>query len=136
MNAKSKQEIESAVSMAMSKFLKEQMGEQAETVSTQIMESTIMVKFKGILPPAERHMVRKQEGMELIKELKVKLIEKAKPLLGTLIKNLTKAEVVDIHSSFDPATGERIEIFTLNKSFEEPVKLNKLKKGDKKWKRT
>ena len=26
-----------------------------------------------------------------------------------------EAEVVDIHSSFDVETGERIEIFTLNK---------------------
>jgi len=118
MGIKSKQEIEFAVSRAMSKFIQEQMGEQTETVSTQVMENTIMVKFKGIMPPAERHMVKKQGGMELIKELKVKLIGKAKPLLEVLIKSLTNAEVVDIHSSFDPATGERIEIFTLNKNLE------------------
>jgi len=135
MDAKSKQEIESAVSKAMGKFLKEQMGEQAETVSTQVVESTIMVRFKGILPPAERQMLKDQYGMKLIKELKVKLIEKAKPLLETLIKNLTKAEVIDIHSTFDPGTGERIEIFTLNKNLEKLVKLSMQKKADRKWKR-
>lgn len=42
-------------------------------------------------------------------------IERAKPLLEVIIQNLTEAEVVDIHSSFDVETGERIEIFTLNK---------------------
>ena len=118
MDGKSKREIESVVSKAMNKFLKEQMGEQAETVSTQVLKNTIIVRFKGVLPPAEKHMIKNQEGMKLIKELKGKLIERAKPLLETLIKNLTKAEVVDIHSSFSPETGERIEIFTLNKDLE------------------
>lgn len=118
MDGKSKQEIESAVSEAMTKFLKEQMGEQAETVLTQVMGDTIIVRFKGILPPAERHLAKDQEGVKLIKELKGKLAERAKPLLEVMIKNLTKAEVVDIHSSFNVETGERIEVFTLNKDLE------------------
>lgn len=118
MDGKSKQEIESAVSEAMTKFLKEQMGEEAEAVITQVVGEAIIVRFKGILPPAERHMVKDQEGERLIKELKVRLIERAKPLLEAMIKNLTDAEVVDIHSSFNAETGERIEIFTLNKDLE------------------
>ncbi|GAI03530.1 unnamed protein product [marine sediment metagenome] len=35
-----------------------------------------------------------------------------------IIQNLTEAEVVDIRSSFDIETGERIEIFTLSKDLE------------------
>ena len=115
---KSKQEIESAVSEVMSKFLKEQMGEQAKGVTTQLVGNTIIVRFKGVLPPAERHLAKDQEGMKLIKELKEKLIERAKPLLEVMIKNLADAEVIDIHSSFDVGTGERIEIFTLDKDLE------------------
>jgi uncharacterized protein YbcI len=120
---KSKQEIESAVSKAMSKFLKEQMGEEAEQVITQVMGDTIIVRFKGILPPAERHMIKNQEGMRLIKELKVKLIEKARPLLQAMIKNLTETEVIDIHSSFNIETGERMEIFTLDKDLNDREKM-------------
>lgn len=118
MDGKTKHEIESAVSEVVSKFLKEQMGEQAEQVITQVVGDTIIVRFKGILPPAERQMIKNQEGVKLIKELKEKLIERAKPLLEVIIKNLTGAEVIDIHSSFDPAMCERIEIFTLNKDLE------------------
>jgi len=118
MDPKSKQQIESAVSEAMSKFLKEQMGEQAEAVISQVVGDTIIVRFKGVLPPAERQLTKNQEGVKLIKELKGKLIERAKPLLETLIRNLTGAEVIDIHSSLDAGTGERIEIFTLNKNLE------------------
>ncbi len=118
MNGKAKQEIESAVSEAMTKFLKEQLGEQAESAVVQVAGDAIIVRFKGVMPPAERFLVKNQEGMKLIKELKEKLIERAKPLLEVMIKNLVDVEVIDIHSSFDPATGERIEIFTLNKNLE------------------
>lgn len=117
MNGKSKQEIENAISQVMTKFLKEQMGEEAEAVITQVVGDTIIVRFKGVLPPAERHLAKNQEGERLIRELKEKLIERAKPLLEVIIQNLTEAEVVDIHSSFDVETGERIEIFTLNKDW-------------------
>lgn len=122
MNSRSIQEIESAISEAMDKFLKGQIGEQAETVSTQVVDNAIIVRFKGILSPAEKHMARSQEGLKLIKELKQKLIERAKPLLGAMIENLVDRKVIDIHSSFDPATGERIEIFTLDKNFQKGAK--------------
>lgn len=116
--AKTKKIIETEVSKAMGKFLKEQMGEQAKNVSAQVTGNTIIVRFKGILPPAERVMIKDREGIKLIKELKEKLIEKAKPVLEVMIKNLTTAEAIDIHSSFDAENGERIEIFTLSKDLE------------------
>jgi len=118
MGCKSKQEIEDAVSQVMAKFLKEQMGEEAAAVITQVVGDTIIVRFKGVLPPAERHLAKNQEGERLIRELKEKLIEKAKPLLEVMIEKLTEAEVVDIHSSFDVEKDERIKIFTLNKDLE------------------
>ena len=118
MNGKTKQEIKSAVSEVITKFLKEQLGEEAEAAAVLVAGDAIIVRFKGVMSPAERFLVKNKEGMRLIKELKGKLIERARPLLETMIKNLIDAEVVDIHSSFDPTTGERIEIFTLNKDLD------------------
>jgi len=51
------------------------MGETADRVMTQIVGDAIIVRFRGILPPAERHMIKDQQGESLIKELKVKLKE-------------------------------------------------------------
>ena len=121
MDSKSKQEVASAVSKTMTKFLKEQMGEQAETVVVKVAGDVIIVRFKGVMPPAERFLVKNQEGMKLIKELKEKITERAKPLLEAMIKNLIDAEVVDVHSSFDLGSGERIEIFTLSRNLEEII---------------
>ena len=118
MNGKLKQEIENAISQVMTKFLKEQMGEEAEAVITQVVGDTIIIRFKGVLPPAERHLAKNQEGKRLIREMKEKLIERAKPLLEVMIQNLTEAEVIDIHSSFNVEADERIEIFTLSKDLE------------------
>ncbi|MFH1996795.1 MAG: DUF2294 domain-containing protein [Candidatus Omnitrophota bacterium] len=116
MSYNSKEEIESAVSQAMSKFLKEQMGEETDAVTTEIIGDTIIVRIKGTLPPAERNMIKTQEGIKLIRELKEKLVERAKPLLEALIKDLTNTKVIDIHSSLDVEAGECIEVFRLNKN--------------------
>lgn len=119
MAIKPKQDIEAAICQKLTMILKEQIGEQVETAAAEMAGDTIIVRFKGVLPPAERMMAKKEDGMELIKELKEKLIEKIKPLLGQTIEELTGAEVADIHSSFNPETGERIEMFTLNKNLKD-----------------
>ena len=119
MTIKLKLDVEAAICQKLTMILKEQIGEQVETATAEVVDDAIIVRFKGILPPAERIMAKKEDGMELIKELKEKLIEKIKPLLEQTIKELTGAEVVDIHSSFNPETGERIEIFTLNKNLKD-----------------
>ncbi|MGR3318316.1 MAG: DUF2294 domain-containing protein [Candidatus Anammoxibacter sp.] len=118
MDIKSKQIIESMVSESMSRFLNEQMGEQSGEVTTQILKDTIIVRFKNVLPPAERQLARAQEGAELMKELKTKLIEGITPHLKVMIKTLTNAEVIDVYSDISLVTGERIEVFTLNKDLD------------------
>jgi len=116
---RSKKGIESVVNQAVAKFFTEQIGERPEVVTTQVVKDIIIVTLKGVLPPAERHLARdKDGGGKLMEVLKVKLIERAKPLLEVIIINLTGVEVVDILSSFNVETGEHIEIFKLNKDLE------------------
>ena len=133
-NIVSKKEIEAAISLAMARFIEEQMGECPRKVETSVMKDVIIVRVKTILIPAERYMVRYQKGSETIRELKIKLMERAKPLLDVMIKNLTSADIIDIHSDVCVETGERVEIFTLNKDIEKEIgsakKRNKKGKGN------
>lgn len=115
---KTKKETESVITEAIAKFLKEQMAENVEAIITQVIEGAIIVRFKDILPPAEKNLIRDPEGIKLIKELKEKLIERAKPNLKTMIEDLVKVEIADIHSSFNIETGELITVFTLGKDLE------------------
>lgn len=118
MKIKTKQMVESMVSESMSKFLNEQMGEQAENVNTQIIGDIIIVRFENVLYPAEKQLVRTQEGALLIKELKLKLSEGIMPHLKVMINALTNAEVVEVYSNISLTNGARIEIFILNKNLE------------------
>ena len=118
MGNQSNQTAEFAISETVKKFFREYMGEQAEIVTTEVVGDTIIVRFKNILSLAERYMVNDRQGGLVIKDLKEKLIEKAKPLLEALIKDLTKVDVIDIHSSFDLETDERIEVFVLSENID------------------
>lgn len=115
---KSKKEIESTIAEEMTKLLKEQTGEHLESVMAQIIGDAIMVRYKDVLPPAERHLVREPGGIRLIKELKEKLIERAKPHLKTMVEDLIGVEVNDIHLTFNIETGEFVTVFVLNKDLE------------------
>jgi uncharacterized protein YbcI len=112
---KSIKEIECALNKVMEKFLREQVGEQAKEVTTQIVDDVILIKFKETLPPAERELATGPEGIRLIKQLKEKLLEKAKPLLEIIIAEMTGAKVVHMYSNIDLQTGQRIQIVTLDR---------------------
>jgi len=116
MSAKTKQEVESKINKELLRFLKEHLGEEAKIVSSEVVDDAIIVRFKGVLPLAEKHLSEESDGAKLIHELKMKLIEEVKPALELCIEEVTGAKVIDIHSSFNLATGERIEVFTLNKN--------------------
>ena len=114
--------MESMVSESMRRFFDEQMGELSGKVTTQILHDTIVVRFNDVLPPAERQLVRTEEGAELMKEIKLRLLEEIIPYVKVMIKTLTNAEVIDIYSHISLATCQRIEVFTLNKDLEKTCK--------------
>ncbi len=115
MSVKAKQDIETRINKELLRFLKEHLGEEATTISSEVVDDAIIVRFKGVLLLAEKHLSEEPCGAKLIHELKMKLIEKVKPALEICIEDVTGAKVTDIHSSFNLATGERIEIFTLDR---------------------
>jgi uncharacterized protein YbcI len=115
MTAKRKQDIESRINVGLSQLLKDRLGEEAKTISSEVVDDAIIVRFKGVLLLAEKRLGEDPGGAKLIHELKMKLIEEVKPALERCIEDVTGAKVIDTHSSFNLATGERMEIFTLNK---------------------
>ncbi len=118
MKIRSKQEIEKAIKETITQFLETQLGDRLEAVVTQIEDDAIVVKLKDILPPAEKMLIRHDEGTRLIKELKEKLIEKVRPSLKAAVENLIGVEITDIHSIFNETTGEVIVFFTLKNALE------------------
>lgn len=123
MVGKIKQAIENKIIETITMFLKEQMFEDVQEMTTEIVHDAIIIRFKGVLTPAERQLGKGVEGAQLINELKGKLIEGARSILEPLIEDITGAKVVDIHFSSDIKTGEHIGVITLDKDLEKACEI-------------
>lgn len=114
----SKGMMEAAVSDAMIKFEKEFMGRGPLETKTYIIDDMVLVRMKGILTKAEIKLVksdRKSKGRELIKQVKVELIENGRALLESAMKSITKRKVKSLHTDISTVSGEKIVVFIMDK---------------------
>lgn len=117
-----KGQLTSQICEAIIKFEKEYMGRGPTEAKTYIIDDMIFVRLKGVLTPGEVQLSKSLEGAELIKKTRIKLLETARIILESIIKNITDCEVVSLHSDISTKTGERIIIFTMNKNLESILK--------------
>ena len=88
-----------------------------EDVRTFLLDDLILVRLRGVLTPAERQLARtgaEGQGRALIKQVRMELLEKARPLLDTLIRDFTGQSTKSLHTDISTLTGERIILFSLN----------------------
>lgn len=117
-----KGQIEAQISEAIIKFEKEYMGRGPSETKTYIIKDMIFVRLKGVLTPAEEQLAKTQEGAELIKKTRFKLLEGARILLENIISDTTGCQVKSLHTDISTKTGERVIIFTLNRNLEDDFK--------------
>lgn len=117
MGGRTKGQVEAEISKALVKFEREYMGRGPEDIRTFIVRDMVLIRLRGVLTPAERQLV-KAEGVELIKQVRAKLLESGRDLLRKAISELTGAEVVSIHSDLSTKTGERVILFCMDGDIE------------------
>lgn len=115
---KSKGMIEAEISEAIIKFEKEYMGRGPLETRTFLIEDMILIRLKGVLTKAEEQLAKSDEGLVLIKKVRVKLLEEARSLLKAIIDDITGCTVKSLHTDISTVTGERIIIFTMDKNVE------------------
>lgn len=116
----SKNSAESRISEAMIKFEKEYMGRGPVETKTYIIDDIILVRLKGVLTQAEHQLAMNHNdtgSRELIKQVRVKLIESGRPLMEKEIETIMGYRVKSLHTDISTVTGERVIIFILG----EPV---------------
>ncbi|AZR74150.1 hypothetical protein BBF96_12535 [Anoxybacter fermentans] len=113
-----KGELADKISSLMVKFQKEQFGRGAESAKTYIIDDMVIVRLKGVLTPAEKQLAQNHEGQRVIKEFRYHLEEVCRPQLEHLIQQVTGARVISIHCDISTKTGERIDIFILDRKFD------------------
>jgi len=95
------------------------MGRGPIESKTYIIKDMVFIRLKGVLTPAEEQLAKTVEGAELIKKLRVQLLEGARILLNNIISDITACNVISLHSDISTKTGERVIVFTLDKNLEE-----------------
>ncbi len=122
MRNKSKGMIEAEISEALIKFEKEYMGRGPVETRTYIIDDMVIVRLKGVLTRAETQLTGSGEGLALIKKVRIKLLEEARPLLATILRDITGCDTLSMHTDISTATGERIIIFTMECNLEGRIK--------------
>ena len=119
-----KGQMEAQISTAIINFEKEYMGRGPKEIKTYIIKDMIFIRLKGVLTPAEEQLAKTFEGANLIKKVRVQLLESAKVLLNSIIKEITGYNVISLHTDISTKTGERIIVFTLNKDIEDSFEVS------------
>jgi len=118
---KTKGQIEAEISDAITKFEKEHMGRGPLETKTHILEDMIIVRLRGVLTKSELSLAksdRNSRARELIKLVRIELIENGRDILEDRIKSLTRRKVRSLHTDLSTVTGEKIIIFTLDRPIE------------------
>jgi uncharacterized protein YbcI len=109
-------EIESAISEGMGRFEQEYMGRGPKDVHAHLLGDLVVVRLKGVLTAAERHLVKtlpSEKGRDLLKQVRSHLIEIARPTLEAMIQGCTGVKVLSLHHDISTVTGEEVVLFTL-----------------------
>ena len=113
---KTKGELETEVSNAVIRFKREYMGRGPQEVRTFLVEDMALVRLRGVLTPAEQRLAEvgdPHRGRDLIKQLRVELIEHGRELLEQAVAGVLGVRVVSLHTDISTRTGESIIVFTL-----------------------
>jgi uncharacterized protein YbcI len=116
MTMKTQGEIEAAVCEGISRFEQEYMGRGPKAIHAHLIEDLLVVRLQGVLTAAEQQLVKTlqaEKGRDLLKQVRAHLIETSRPLMETLIQDITGVKVLSLHHDISTVTGEEIVVFTL-----------------------
>jgi uncharacterized protein YbcI len=116
MTMKTQGEIESAISDGMSCFEQEYMGRGPKDIRVHMIDDLVLVRLKGVLTAAEQHLVKtlpSEKGRDLLKQVRSHLMETARPVMETMVQEITGIKVLSLHHDISTSTGEEVVLFAL-----------------------
>ena len=116
---KTKGQLEAEISEAVIKFEKEFMGRGPLETKAYIIDDMVLVRLKNVLTQAELRLAdttERKDGRELIKRIRITLLEQGRPLLVSAVETIVGAKVKSLHTDISTVTGERVILFSLESS--------------------
>ena len=116
---KTQGEIEAAVCEGISRFEQDYMGRGPKDIHAYLIGDLLVVRLKGVLTVAEQQLVASlpaEKGRDLLKQVRIHLVETARPVMEAMIQDVTGVKVVSLHHDISTVTGEEVVLFTLAES--------------------
>jgi uncharacterized protein YbcI len=113
---KTQGEIEAAICDGIARFEQEYMGRGPKSIHAYLINDLLVVRLKGVLTVAEQQLVvslSAEKGRDLLKQVRIHLVETARPVMESMIREVTGVRVVSLHHDISTVTGEEVVIFTL-----------------------
>src|SRR5688572_9721171 len=116
---KTQGEIEAAVCEGIARFEQEHMGRGPRDIHAYLIGDLLVVRLKGVLTVAEQQLVASlpaEKGRDLLKQVRIHLVETARPVMEAMIQEVTGVSVLSLHHDISTVTGEEVVLFTLAES--------------------
>jgi len=113
---KTQGELEAAVSKGVTFFMQEFMGRGPKDICTHLIGDLLLVRLRGVLTAAERHLVAAlpaEKGRDLLKQVRTHLVEVSRPRLEKMVEESCGMRCVSLHHDVSTVTGEEVLLFTL-----------------------
>lgn len=113
---KTQGEIEAAVCRSIARFEQDYMGRGPKDIHAFLIGDLVVVRLIGVLTVAEQQLVAAlsaEKGRDLLKQVRVHLVETARPVMEQMIQEITGVAVVSLHHDISTRTGEEIVVFRL-----------------------
>jgi uncharacterized protein YbcI len=128
--ARAKGRIEEEICKAIIKFEKEYMGRGPLEAKAYLIDDMVFIRLKKVLTQAELNLAETDEhtrGRALIKQVRIALLERGRPILESAIQSITQRSILSLHTDISTVTGERVIIFTLD---DDPLRDSAEKEND------
>ena len=109
-------EIEAAICEGITRFEQEYMGRGPKDIHAHLLGDLLVVRLQGVLTAAEQQLVKTlppEKGRDLLKQVRIQLIETARAVMEALVQGVTGVEVLSLHHDISTVTGEEVILFTL-----------------------
>jgi uncharacterized protein YbcI len=113
---KTQGEIEAAVCAGINRFEQDYMGRGPKKIHAYLINDLLVVRLQGVLTVAEQQLVAAlpaEKGRDLLKQVRIHLIETARPTMEAMVQEVTGIKVVSLHHDISTVTGEEVVLFTL-----------------------
>jgi len=113
---KTRGQLEAEICEAVIRFEKEFMGRGPLEAKAYVLDDMVLVRLKQVLTQAELKLAEatdRSDGRELIKRVRITLLEQGRPLLESAIEKILGASIKSLHTDISTITGERVILFSL-----------------------